>query len=231
VAITYSCQERPGGSPIRYLFRIFRTRSDLPNRQSDIQCSRAIRIVRWRIACGHAVDYLENQRCGGPWWSHRWQKCAVNLLARGSTSWIGARDERHEAGGLGQLSGPCFRNPQKLMGHCSPTQQGLALQPVETIVGTQDRGGDSYRVDLFVRPERNPTEPDGPLIWKGNATSPMGFVVRARSLPELVTTAERHARELGATGQANLRIYLIPDKVPPEPVVELRISGLMESPE
>jgi hypothetical protein len=59
----------------------------------------------------------------------------------------------------------------------------------------------------------------------------MGFVVRARSLPELVTAAERHARELGAAGRAKLRIYLIPDKVPPEPVVELQISGLMESPE
>ena len=106
----------------------------------------------------------------------------------------------------------------------------LALEPVEIVVGTQDHGGGSYRVDLFVKPERNPTEPDGPLIWAGEATSPMGgFEVRARSLPELVTTAERHARELGAAGKADLRIYLIPDKVPPEPVIELRLSGLMES--
>jgi hypothetical protein len=101
-----------------------------------------------------------------------------------------------------------------------------SLGLVETLVGTQEYGGESYRVDLFVKPERNPAEPEGPLIWKGESPSPMGFVVRGRSLPELVVTAERHARELGASGHCQLRIYLIPDKVPPEPVVELHIDGL-----
>jgi hypothetical protein len=101
-----------------------------------------------------------------------------------------------------------------------------SLVAVETVVDTEEPGGGAYRVDLFVKPERDPANSEGPLIWSGEANPPMSFVVKARSLPELVGTAERWARELQAVGPLELHIYLIPDKVPPEPVVELRLDGL-----
>lgn len=97
---------------------------------------------------------------------------------------------------------------------------------VETAVDTEELGDRSYRADLFVKPERDPADPEDPLIWSGEANPPMRFTVHVRSLPELVGTAERYARELPAIGPLELHVCLIPDKVPPEPIVELHLEGL-----
>lgn len=55
----------------------------------------------------------------------------------------------------------------------------------------------------------------------GGTNFPVGFRVRAQSLPELVAVAEAHRREVLAGEDVKVRIFLVPDKVPPEPVVEL----------
>jgi hypothetical protein len=62
------------------------------------------------------------------------------------------------------------------------------------------------------------------LVWTGEANFPIGFRVGANSLPELVTIAKGHGRQVLAGEDVKVRIFLVPDKVPPEPVVELHLD-------
>jgi hypothetical protein len=91
---------------------------------------------------------------------------------------------------------------------------------MRTMVDTEP-GRPPLRIDLFVKPVRNDHQPDGPLIWTGESNFPIGFRVGVSSLPELVGIAEAHGRQVLPGEEIELHIFLVPDKTPPEPVVEL----------
>jgi len=80
------------------------------------------------------------------------------------------------------------------------------------------------RVDLFARPTRNPRIPDGRLVWEGVAAFPEDFSVGAESLPELVAVAERCASQALSNAAVEIHTFLVPDKMPPEPTVELQVE-------
>jgi len=87
-----------------------------------------------------------------------------------------------------------------------------------------DSGRAPIRIDLFVKPERNQHQSEGPLVWTGEANFPIGFRVGAHSLPELVGIAEAHGSSVLPGEEIDLHVFLVPDKVPPEPVVELHFE-------
>lgn len=100
---------------------------------------------------------------------------------------------------------------------------GRSLAAVKTLVDNSS-GRPPIRIDLFVKPERNEHQPDGLLVWRGEANFPIGSRVGAPSLPELVGIAEVHGRSVLPGEGIELHIFLVPDKTPPEPVVELRVD-------
>jgi hypothetical protein len=102
--------------------------------------------------------------------------------------------------------------------------------PVKTAVDTGS-GRSPIRIDLFVKPMRNEHQPEGPLIWIGESNFPIGFRVGANSLPELVELAGIHGRQLLPGEDIDLHIFLVPDKVPPEPVVEVHVDPAHSGPD
>jgi hypothetical protein len=84
--------------------------------------------------------------------------------------------------------------------------------------------GPLVRIDLFVRPARNPKVPDGRLVWEGVAAFPEDLSVGAESLPELVGVAERCASQALSNAAVEIHTFLVPDKMPPEPTVELHVE-------
>ena len=100
---------------------------------------------------------------------------------------------------------------------------------VKTAVDT-GAGRSPLRIDLFVKPVRNEHQPDGPLIWTGESNFPIGFRVGAQSLPELVEVARTHGLQVLPGEDIDLHIFLVPDKVPPEPVVELHVDPAPSGP-
>lgn len=84
--------------------------------------------------------------------------------------------------------------------------------------------GPPVRVDLFVRPTRNPRIPEGRLVWEGVAAFAEDFSVGAESLPELVVVAQRCASQALSNATVEIHTFLVPDKTPPEPTVELQVE-------
>jgi hypothetical protein len=91
-------------------------------------------------------------------------------------------------------------------------------------------GRPPVRIDLFVKPVRNERQPEGPLIWIGESNFPIGFRVGALSLPQLVEVANTHGRQVLPGEDVELHIFLVPDRVPPEPVVELHFDPAPSGP-
>jgi hypothetical protein len=91
-------------------------------------------------------------------------------------------------------------------------------------------GRPPIRIDLFVKPVRNEHQPDGPLIWTGESNFPIGFRVGASSLPELIEIAQSQGGQVLPGEDIDLHIFLVPDKMPPEPLVDLHVDPVPSGP-
>jgi hypothetical protein len=63
----------------------------------------------------------------------------------------------------------------------------------------------------------------GSLDLDGRSELPHRISSGAESLPELIVEAKAHGRQVLAGHDVKVRVFLVPDKVPPEPVVELHL--------